>query len=203
VDRENRDRAVRALRRTADSAKDSKVCVVVAPEGTRSTTGQLRPFKKGTFHTWDGLRAPIVPFVTFGGFDLYPVGTWVNRTGKIHVRYLPPILPKEANSREEMNYLLRRRMLESMLDPPADIAAPLSWSDRLLNVIATLVVFVFDWVAIRYLHDLLFVRMGLTGAVVALHVSVGSIVITAVLYVYSVYVVDFMSSRKDNTDKKQ
>jgi 1-acyl-sn-glycerol-3-phosphate acyltransferase len=47
VDRNNRDRAVKALRRASDAAKDSRICVVVAPEGTRSTTGQLLSFKKG------------------------------------------------------------------------------------------------------------------------------------------------------------
>ena len=47
VDRNNRERAINALKRTAENAKDGKACLVVAPEGTRSTTGQLLPFKKG------------------------------------------------------------------------------------------------------------------------------------------------------------
>jgi 1-acyl-sn-glycerol-3-phosphate acyltransferase len=47
VDRSNRDRAVAALQRSVDSAKGQKMCICIAPEGTRSTTGQLLPFKKG------------------------------------------------------------------------------------------------------------------------------------------------------------
>jgi 1-acyl-sn-glycerol-3-phosphate acyltransferase len=102
VDRNNRDRAVQALKRTTDSAKNNKVCIVVAPEGTRSTSGQLLPFKKGTFHMWEQLQAPIVPLIIYGAYDLYPVGSWVNNTGRVAVRYLPPILPTEAKSRDEM-----------------------------------------------------------------------------------------------------
>ena len=47
VDRKNRDRAVKALRRSTEAAKSGQMCIVIAPEGTRSTSGQLQEFKKG------------------------------------------------------------------------------------------------------------------------------------------------------------
>jgi 1-acyl-sn-glycerol-3-phosphate acyltransferase len=56
---------------------------------------------------WDELKAPIVPFITFGAFDLYPRKSWVNQTGRVVVRYLRPIYPSEASSKEEMLYKVR------------------------------------------------------------------------------------------------
>ncbi len=31
----------------------------------------------GTFYMWEEMQAPIVPFVIFGAYDLYPVGRYV------------------------------------------------------------------------------------------------------------------------------
>lgn len=83
VDRGNRNRAVGALKMSVSEAKQSgNLCVAIAPEGTRSTTGQLLPYKKGAFYLAEDLDAPIVPLLIFGAYDLYPVGNWVNNTGK-------------------------------------------------------------------------------------------------------------------------
>ena len=107
VDRGNRERAIAALNRSTQQAKGGKSCLVISPEGTRSTTGQLLPFKKGVAYMWEQLQAPIVPVVFFDTWDLYPVGSWINVPGHVTVRYLPAILPSEATSREHMLRLVR------------------------------------------------------------------------------------------------
>eukprot|EP01038_Epipyxis_sp_PR26KG_P008630 gene8630-11663_t len=117
VDRENRERAVGALKRSANSAKGSNVCVVIAPEGTRSVTGQLLPFKKGAFHMWDTLQSPMVPVIIFGAYDLYPVKSWINRTGRVTVLYLNPIdYPSQDISVEDKMIMVRSKMLEAIRD---------------------------------------------------------------------------------------
>lgn len=55
---------------------------------------------------WEEMQAPIVPFVILGAYDLYPVGSWVNQTGRVTVRYLPPIHPHEATDKEHMMRLV-------------------------------------------------------------------------------------------------
>jgi 1-acyl-sn-glycerol-3-phosphate acyltransferase len=74
VDRNNREKALLALQRMSDTTQSGNICLVIAPEGTRSKSGQLLPFKKGAFHMWEELRIPIVPAVIYGAYDLCPVG---------------------------------------------------------------------------------------------------------------------------------
>lgn len=162
VDRENRDRAVAALKRTTEAAKRSKMCLVIAPEGTRSLTGQLLPFKKGVSHMWDELKAPIVPMVLFGAWDLYPVGSWVNQCGHVAVRYLKPILPEEIESREQVTRIVRRRILESLLSCPKIIGTDLNWTQRITNVAVTLLNIAFDFYALLVMRNIAFARLGLS-----------------------------------------
>lgn len=203
VDRNNQARAINALKAAADSAKSGNSCLVIAPEGTRSTTGQLIPFKKGTFHIWQTLQVPIVPFVSFGGYDLYPVGTYVNQTGKVYVRYLKPIMPSEAKSRDEMNILLRKRMLTAMLDCPSDVGQELTWMARLENIVATFAVVGFDYFSLSYLSRLLFVDNKFTISSVIGVTSAVSFAITFLLYFYFVYVTDMMRQTKESKSKSE
>ncbi|KAJ1436656.1 hypothetical protein B484DRAFT_445525 [Ochromonadaceae sp. CCMP2298] len=189
VDRGNRDRAVKALKRSTDLAKHSKLCIAIAPEGTRSLTGQLLPFKKGAFYMWDEMQAPLLPFVIFGAYDLYPVGSWVNMTGCVTARYLPPLLPAQASSREHMMRLLRRRMLESLRQCPESIGRDLSSRQYAGVVAANLAVIALSAAVLWGLHF----RLVQTGIVswpaLLLLWALFVCFVTLGLYVYYVYVV--------------
>ena len=194
VDRKNRDHAVNALKAAAESAQNSRSCLVIAPEGTRSTTGQLLPFKKGIFHTWEQLKVPIVPFVSYGGYDLYPVGSWVNQCGKIYVKYLKPIMPNEATTRDDMCRLLRRRMLHAMMECPEEVARKISWHGRVANIVATFAVFAFDYFSLSYLHHLLFLELEYSIQAVVFYATVLSFAITFVLYIFFVHIGEYLLS---------
>jgi len=71
VDREHPERAIDALNRAA-AARDS---FVIFPEGTRSRTGQLLPFKKGAFVLAIASGLPVVPVVCRGTRRLMPRGS--------------------------------------------------------------------------------------------------------------------------------
>ena len=96
------------LERSAKGAVDNNACLVICPEGTRSTTGQLLPFKKGTFHVWEQQQSAIIPMIVFGGYEIFPVGTWLNVPGKVIVQFLPMIKPEDADTRDQVSGLVYR-----------------------------------------------------------------------------------------------
>ena len=62
IDRSDPDKAVEGLAPVTELLR-SGVSVLVAPEGTRSTTGQLGTFKKGPFRMAMEAGVPLVPIV--------------------------------------------------------------------------------------------------------------------------------------------
>lgn len=67
------------IQETIDLARHSLrdgTSLVVFPEGRRTFTGKMGPFKKGAFQLADELQLPIVPLTIDGSFDVLP------RTGK-------------------------------------------------------------------------------------------------------------------------
>jgi hypothetical protein len=86
--------------------------VGIAPEGTRSLSGQVLAFKKGPFHLWEHLRCPpIHPLLVMGAHELMP----------------PPGMKKaksgEATTSEESVSLLQQSA-ESQSKPSAPPPAP-------------------------------------------------------------------------------
>ena len=68
---------MKSLELATRRASESGDVVLIAPEGTRSPTGQLLPFKKGAFYMWESInKKPIIPMVIYGGFELHPPGMW-------------------------------------------------------------------------------------------------------------------------------
>jgi 1-acyl-sn-glycerol-3-phosphate acyltransferase len=65
--------------------------LVIFPEGGRTTTRGLMPFKMGAFRMALTLGVPILPIAIQGGCDIWPVGRFLPRPGKLTVSYLPVI----------------------------------------------------------------------------------------------------------------
>jgi 1-acyl-sn-glycerol-3-phosphate acyltransferase len=71
IDRSDRNAAIRSLQRARDLLA-SGTHVWIAPEGTRSPTGALLPFKKGAFYLALEARLPILPVTLRGTRDVLP-----------------------------------------------------------------------------------------------------------------------------------
>jgi 1-acyl-sn-glycerol-3-phosphate acyltransferase len=80
----------------AELIRTDHVRLIAFPEGTRSTTGELRlPFKRGSAFLAVALGVPIVPAYIDGARNALPKGAWVPRPRPIQVRFGRPIRPAD------------------------------------------------------------------------------------------------------------
>ncbi len=100
VDRRDRSQAVASLSRAADRVS-SGVSIWIAPEGSRSRTGEVAPLKKGGFHLAKRTGAPIVPIAITGTRDVLPPGARAMHRGQsVRVVYGRPIATEGASVEE-------------------------------------------------------------------------------------------------------
>jgi len=206
INRADRNQAINALKAAIENGRELTLqsrgkgcgtCVTISPEGTRSLTGQLQPFKKGAFYTWEDLQVPLVPIVIFGAFDLHPPTASMTHPGRVVCRILAPIKPEEvdpsaepAARRDILSRLLRRRMLEAGLEAPFGVgdAGGKSFTERGANFacLAALVSFnVLVGVTVKSVLDtrkISYSKAALWGLGATIGVSV-------MVYVYNVYIV--------------
>jgi 1-acyl-sn-glycerol-3-phosphate acyltransferase len=90
VDRGNREQTSRALE-TAVARLNAGTSFFVFPEGTRSRTGDLLPFRKGAIVMAMRAGAPIVPIAISGARDAMRKGSSIIRPTTIRLRLGPPI----------------------------------------------------------------------------------------------------------------
>jgi 1-acyl-sn-glycerol-3-phosphate acyltransferase len=122
IDRRDRARAIRALDEAAELMRSDNSAVVIFPEGTRSPTGELLPFKKGAFMMALRTGIEVVPAAVLGGRAVQKKGDWRVRPGRIIVRFAPPIDSSryDEDHREELMQAVRER-IDSMLHAPAKL----------------------------------------------------------------------------------
>jgi 1-acyl-sn-glycerol-3-phosphate acyltransferase len=91
VDRGARDAAVASLRR-GESLLRNGARVWIAPEGTRTKTGKLGPFKSGGFHLALDAGVRILPIAIQGSEAVMSADSFqIRRGAHISVKILPPV----------------------------------------------------------------------------------------------------------------
>jgi 1-acyl-sn-glycerol-3-phosphate acyltransferase len=184
IDRSNITSAAQSLTNTAENAQKGD-CLCMAPEGTRTKTGQLIAFKKGPFYVWEKLQTDIIPIVVFGGYELYPSGKQMTIPGRVYVRVLPPITSSEAKSREEMSRLLRLRMLEAFLDSPDEAGQSLTWPERRRNILALTIQFTVNFALYKACEFIFFDYFGLKLQTAVILFFLYTVITTVILYFYA------------------
>jgi len=91
IDREKSGSAIEAMRPLVEAMRNGGKSVVIAPEGTRTISPKLAPFKKGAFHLAIQAGVPIVPVVIHNAGDVAPKGDFVFRPATVEVDVLPPV----------------------------------------------------------------------------------------------------------------
>jgi putative phosphoserine phosphatase/1-acylglycerol-3-phosphate O-acyltransferase len=91
LDRANSGKAIEAMRPAVDKIRDEGLSMVISPEGTRTPTPRLGPFKKGAFHLAMQAGVPIVPVVLKDVAKVQWRGSKSVRSGRIEVVVHPPI----------------------------------------------------------------------------------------------------------------
>jgi len=90
VDRADREQAFASIAKGAESIRQGH-SFLIFPEGTRSRTGDLLPFKKGGFIMAIQAGAPIVPVAIQGGRNSMRKGSAFVRPVKVTVRIGKPV----------------------------------------------------------------------------------------------------------------
>ena len=84
VNRSNRESAIGSVKNAAHLAAEGS-SFLIAPEGTRSRTGKLLPFKKGGFYMAVESEVPVMPITVVGAYRLMPPGSIPIRSGTIEI----------------------------------------------------------------------------------------------------------------------
>ncbi len=92
VDRKSPESGMKSIEESKELMKTKGISILVFPEGTRSETGELLPFKRGAFHLAAKVGYPIVPVTIIDSDKIMPKGTFKLNRGTIKLIFDKPIL---------------------------------------------------------------------------------------------------------------
>ncbi|WP_433681193.1 HAD-IB family hydrolase [Nocardia sp. CA-119907] len=120
IDRANTTQAKAALAPVVETLRDG-LSIVVAPEGTRSYTPGIGPFKKGAFHIAIQAGVPVIPVVVRNAGEVNWRNSMVARQGTVDVAILDPIDVSgwDPNDMDDQVEAVRQRYLDTLLNWPA------------------------------------------------------------------------------------
>ncbi|MEC9355470.1 MAG: lysophospholipid acyltransferase family protein [Gemmatimonadota bacterium] len=91
IDRGDKARALASLDIARKRLEEAAPTVIIFPEGTRSNTGELGPFKKGAFVLAIQTGASVVPAAMFGSREVMKRGSLLINSGIVRVHFGEPI----------------------------------------------------------------------------------------------------------------
>ncbi len=120
IDRTDSAKAREGLEPAVDALRNGR-SIAIAPEGTRSPTPRLLPFKKGPFHMAMQAGVPVVPIVMRNCGQIMAAHSMVIHPGTVDVAVLDPI-PTDDWTTENLNEkvaAVRQLYLDTLADWPS------------------------------------------------------------------------------------
>ena len=111
IDRASREQSMAAIEQAAQSLRNGN-SFLTFPEGTRSRTGMLLPFKRGPFLMALKAQVPVVPVAIQGGTASMQKGSPIVRPVTVSVRIGAPVETKgmDVSDREKLADEVRSRV---------------------------------------------------------------------------------------------
>ena len=106
LERGNRDQSLPAISRAAEALREGN-SFLIFPEGTRSRTGELLPFKKGGFIMAITAQASVIPVAIKGARAAMKKGSLVISPVVVRVRFAPPV-ETAGLTIDDRDYLVER-----------------------------------------------------------------------------------------------
>jgi 1-acyl-sn-glycerol-3-phosphate acyltransferase len=123
VDRSDRQRAVASLDAAGKRIRTEKSAMIIFPEGTRSASGEMLPFKKGAFVMAIDNGIEIVPATVQGTLGIMRRDSWRVRPGRIILRFGPPVDTSalRPQDRDALAEQVRSHMQQMLAQPASAI----------------------------------------------------------------------------------
>jgi 1-acyl-sn-glycerol-3-phosphate acyltransferase len=111
VERDKREASMASIDEAAQSIRDGNTFLIF-PEGTRSRTSELLPFKKGGFIMAIKAQAPVVPVAVSGGREAMRKGSWFVRPVMVDVAIGEPVETAglSLDDRDQVIEIVRQRI---------------------------------------------------------------------------------------------
>lgn len=105
---------VRASLEYCGTLADMGWSLLIYPEGSRSESGALLPFKPGIGLLATKMHVPIVPIAVSGGREILPKGAYILKPGPVSVKFGTPLSFSEGDNPTEVTLRLQCAVAELM-----------------------------------------------------------------------------------------
>lgn len=101
-----------SIQRMGEAIKQGK-SIIIFPEGTRTTTGEVAEFKKMYAILSKELNVPIIPCSIHGAYEAMPKHSKFPRPYKVTVEYLDPVIPQADDTYDSLNARVRDAIIQN------------------------------------------------------------------------------------------